>query len=99
MGLLKLIETVLMATLTTGKEISPQGMTLLKWTDSSGQSQELRLEHQMSSKWTEIGQLLGIGWEELGIWEGSCNHNSIECLRQVIRTWMQRNSEKVRDLE
>ena len=88
-----------MATLTTGKEISLQGMTLLKWTDSSGQSQELRLENQMSLKWKGIGQLLGICWEELEIWERTYNCNPIECLRQVIQTWKQRNSEKVRDLE
>ena len=82
----------------TGKEISESRMMLLRWTASSGQSQVLRLQQEMSPKWRDIGQLLCISGAQLDGWKVMYHHDSIRCIDRVVQTWMQRNSEQVREV-
>ena len=73
-------------------------MMLLRWTASSGQSQVLRLQQEMSPKWRDIGQLLCISGAQLDGWEEMYQRDPIRCIDRVVQTWMQRSSEQVREV-
>jgi len=66
-----------------------QYLTVLKWTDSKGQSHSLRLKDKMSSKWHVVGDLLGVDSSRLK--SISMNHRGDveQCCREVLLDWLQ----------
>ena len=53
------------------------------------------LKEEMSVKWREIGQNVGIGDAILeGFWDGSCCDNQ-KCMNSVITEWNRKSSEEV----
>ena len=60
-------------------------LALLKYTDLQGQSHQLRLKDELSTKWLPMGDLLGISPAQLNTVSG----DPIECCRKVLGMWFQ----------
>ena len=66
-------------------------ITLYKWTDDNGQPKSLRILDEISSRWTEAGDLLGLSPARL---EGIEEHRlrvAKSCCRDVLHDWIQDN--------
>ena len=66
-------------------------ITLYKWTDENGQPKSLRILDEISSRWTEVGDLLGLSPARLeGIQENRLKNNR-SCCRDVLHDWIHDN--------
>ena len=66
-------------------------ITLYKWTDENGQPKSLRILDEISSRWTEVGVLLGLSPARLeGIEEDRLRY-ARSCCREVLKHWIQDN--------
>lgn len=77
------------------KEVNLPRLNIIHWTDRSGQRQVLKLLTQMSSKWQEIGGMIGIDGPVLRNYARRCLNDGDECIRDVARAWMEMCSEQV----
>ena len=66
-------------------------ITLYKWTDENGQSKSLRILDEISSRWTEAGDLLGLSPARLESIEADRLRVSKSCCRDVLHDWIQDN--------
>ena len=66
-------------------------ITLYKWTDENGQSKSLRILGEISSRWTEAGDLLGLCPARLEGIEEHRLRNARSCCRDVLHDWIQDN--------
>ncbi len=72
--------------------ITLKRLTLLKWTDKSGQRKTLRLRDEMSPHWREAGDLLGLSIARM---DGIYTHHLADvrqCCRDVLKDWIQSDS-------
>ena len=66
-----------------------QHLTLLKWTDSGGKNHSLRLRDEMSSRWHEVGDLLGVATSRQdGIHTQRMGDVRL-CCRDIFLDWLQ----------
>ena len=68
-----------------------QTITLHKWTDENGQPKSLRILDEISSRWTEAGDLLGLSPARLEGIEEHRLRNARSCCRDVFIDWIQDN--------
>ena len=66
-------------------------ITLYKWTDENGQPKSLRILDEISSRWTEAGDLLGLSPARLKSIEADRLRVSKSCCRDVLHDWIQDN--------
>ena len=66
-------------------------ITLYKWTDENGQPKSLRILDEISSRWTEAGDLLGLCPARLEGIEEHRLRNARSCCRDVLHDWIQDN--------
>ena len=69
-------------------DFSLRSLTLLKRTDSNGQPQNLRLRDQLSTKWRDVGDLLGLTSRLKGI-EEQRHCDARLCCRDILLDWLQ----------
>ncbi len=72
--------------------ITLKRLTLLKWTDKSGQRKTLRLRDKMSPHWREAGELLDLDMERM---DGIYTHRLADvrqCCRDVLQDWVRSDS-------
>ncbi len=68
--------------------ITLKRLTLLKWTDKSGQRKTLRLRDEMSPHWRETGDLLGLSIARMdGIYTRHLA-DVRQCCRDVLQDWV-----------
>ncbi len=61
---------------------------MMKWTDEEGKVQRLKIFHELSSQWKEIGILLGFSWSELEEIETNSQKEDIKCCQLVFKDWI-----------
>ena len=66
-------------------------ITLYNWTDENGQPKSLRILDEISSRWTEVGDLLGLSSARLEGIEEHRLRNVRSCCRDVLHDWIQDN--------
>ena len=66
-------------------------ITLYKWTDENGQPKNLGILDEISSRWTEVGDLLGLSPARLEGIEVDRLRMSKSCCRDVLHDWIQDN--------
>ena len=66
-------------------------ITLYKWTDENGQPKSLRILDEISSRWTEAGDLLRLSLARLEDIEVHRLRNARSCCRDVLHDWIQDN--------
>ena len=64
---------------------------LYKWTDENGQPKSLRILDEISSRWTEAGDLLGLSPARLKGIEVYQLRDARSCCRDVLQDWIQDN--------
>jgi len=64
-------------------------LTLLKWIDSKGQEQNLRIKNEISFKWRDVGDLLGVKSSRLEAIDSNRRGNVELCCRDVLQDWLQ----------
>ena len=64
-------------------------ITLFKWTDENGQPKSLRILDEISSRWTEAGDLLGLSPARLKGIEVYQLKEARSCCRDVLQDWIQ----------
>ena len=69
-------------------DFSIKKLTLLIWTDSNGQPQELRLRDELSARWQEAGDLLGLSPSRLVGIEVQRHCDARMCCREVLLDWL-----------
>ena len=69
-------------------DFSLKNFTLLEWTDSNGQRQELRLRDELSDRWQDVGDLLGLPSSRLGGIKQQNQGNAEMCCREVLLDWL-----------
>ena len=69
-------------------DFSIKNLTLLIWTDSNGQSQELRLCDELSARWQEAGDLLELSPSRLVGIEVHRHCDARMCCREVLLDWL-----------
>ena len=62
--------------------------------DEEGQEQELRLIKNVSARWYEFGLLLGVGFNELEVWEAQHRGDANKCWNKVINDWLTRGGSR-----
>ncbi len=72
--------------------ITLKRLTLLKWTDKSGQRKTLRLRDEMSPHWHEAGELLGLTAANLECIYAKHHGEPRECCRDVLKDWVRSDS-------
>ena len=60
----------------------------MRWTDSQGQSKEIRIIKESSHKWTEMGDLLEIPPAELTSYQTAHLNRNEACYREVLLYWL-----------
>ena len=68
-------------------------ITLYKWTDENGQTKSLRILDEISSRWTEAGDLLGLSPARLKGIEVYQLKEARSCCRDVLQDWIQDNQD------
>ena len=66
-------------------------LTLYKWTDENGQPKSLRILDEISSRWTEAGDLLRLNPARLEGIEVHRLRYPRSCCRDVLHDWIQDN--------
>ena len=66
-------------------------ITLYKWTDENGQPKSLRILDEITSRWTEAGDLLGLSPARLKGIEEHRLRDVRSCCRDVLQDWIQDN--------
>ena len=66
-------------------------ITLYKWTDENGQPKSLRILDEISSRWTEAGDLLGLSPARLKGIEVYQLRDARSCCRDVLQDWIHDN--------
>ena len=70
-----------------------KNLIMLEYTDHDGQSQNLRLKDELSKKWEEMGDLLGLSLPQLN--SISKRHTDpLECCREVLVLWFEMGGDK-----
>ncbi len=72
--------------------ITLKRLTLLKWTDKSGQPNTLRLRDKMSPHWREAGELLDLDMERMDGFYTYRLADVRQCCRDVLQDWIRSDS-------
>ena len=64
----------------------------MKWRAPSGEEKVLRLKEEMSVKWRELGQNVGISDAKLTGFNREFQCSNEDCMNAVITEWMQKGS-------
>ena len=73
----------------------PQGcvqsnhLKLIKWTDERGETQRFYLMEEIKSKWRDIGELIGLSFQQLECMTGEYRDKHIDCCRAVLGHWLE----------
>ena len=76
------------------QEISHSQLNIIKWRSPSGE-EILRLKEEMSVKWRELGQNVGVSESKLAGFRHS-HLDPEECVNAVIQAWIEKGSQKVK---
>ena len=68
-----------------------RSITLYKWTDENDKPKSLRILEEISSRWTEAGDLLGLSPARLEGIEVHRLRDARSCCRDVLNDWIQDN--------
>ena len=74
----------------TGKEISQDKLNLMKY-----KSIEVKLKEEMSLRWRQLGQNVGIGDAKLTGFEDKHQKDNEKCIDSVITEWIHKTSKMV----
>ena len=66
----------------------------MKWMSPCGEEKVLRLKEEMSVKWRELGQNVGVSEAKLAGFR-SAHLDPEECMNAVIQAWIEKGSQKV----
>ena len=66
----------------------------MKWRSPCGEEKVLRLKEEMSVKWRELGQNVGVSEAKLDGFRHS-HLDPEECMNAVIQAWIEKGSQKV----
>ena len=66
----------------------------MKWRSPCGEDLLLRLKEEMSVKWRELGQNVGVSNAKLAGFRHS-HLDPVECMNDVIQAWIEKGSQKV----
>ena len=77
------------------KEFTSGKLNIMKWRAPSGEEKVLRLKEEMSVKWRELGQNVGISNAKLTGFQEFHLRSIIDCMDAVIIEWMQKGSQEV----
>jgi len=69
--------------------LNMQHLTLLKWIDRESQSHSLSLRYEMSPKWCDVGDLLGVDSSCLKAIHLPRMGDVEQCCRDVLQDWLQ----------
>ncbi len=81
----------------SGEGFSLRRLGKIKYTGAGGRSCELTLLEEMSVKWDQVGDLVGLSAAKLKSIRSEFSNNE-ECMRSVATEWMQRDPEEVQHL-
>ena len=71
------------------KEFTSAKLNIMKWRAPSGEEKDLRLKEEMSIKWRELGQNVGISNAKLTGFREFQRSNE-DCMDAVTVEWMQK---------
>ena len=77
------------------KEFTSGKLNIVKWRAPSGEENVLRLKEEMSVKWRELGQDLGISDAKLTGFYIEFRHSNLDCMNAVTLEWMQKASHQM----
>ena len=71
------------------KDFTLQHLTLLKWTDSNSKNHSLRLRDELSSRWRDVGDLLGVDSSRQDGIHAQRMGDVRLCCRDILLDWLQ----------
>ena len=77
------------------KDTTDRHLIIIQWTDETGSLQTLKLLEGMSSKWMEIGGLIGLDGIKLNIYATQYRNDPEHCIRAVVNDWKMMCSKRV----
>ena len=63
-------------------------LNLIKWTDEGGKTQRFYLMERISSKWRDLGVLIGLSVSDLDNIATEHRDKPLECCRAVVGRWL-----------
>ena len=66
-------------------------LTLLTWTDQSGQRKKLQIIEEMSNEWKRVGRLLGLSMSTISHFEDLHPNGNVRCCELVFNKWINNN--------
>ena len=70
-------------------------LSIIKWRDENGADHKLRLLQEMSVKWKEWGETVGISAAKLDGFERQYHFSNKDCMGAAAREWLQIDSREV----
>ena len=70
-------------------------LSIIKWRDENGVDHKLRLLEEMSVKWKEWGETVGISAAKLDGFERQYHFSNKDCMSAAVREWLQMDSREV----
>ena len=78
-----------------GSAVTLQRLNIIKWRDENGADHKLRLLEEMSVKWKEWGETVGISAAKLDGFERQHHFSNKNCMSAAVREWLQMDSREV----
>ena len=63
-------------------------LKLIKWTDERGEIQRFSLMERVSLHWRDIGELIGLSFQQLECLAGEHRGKHTDCCRAVLGSWL-----------
>ena len=64
-------------------------LKLIKWTDERGEIQRFSLMEKLSLHWRDIGELIGLSFQQLECLASEHHSKHTECCRAVLGSWLE----------
>ena len=69
-------------------------LKLIKWIDESGEIQRFNLMEKLSLHWRDIGELIGLSFQQLECLASEHHGKHTECCRAVLGSWLEHPPEE-----
>ena len=76
----------------TEKDVTSGKLNIMKWRAPSGEKKVLRLKEEMSIKWRELGQNVGISDAKLTDFQDFFLRSNGKCMDSVSQKWIKKGS-------
>ena len=64
-------------------------LKLIKWTDERGEIQRFNLMERLSLHWRDIGELIGLSFQQLECMASEHRGRHADCCRAVLGSWLE----------